>query len=135
MKSQIMKNLFMKMSVPRNTVLTMLALLALSGVARAQGGDVSMLRDRDAADSKAAQEYINRMQTDEKYRETIRNQQAAPTANDPWGAVRPTTPPAKSAAKPATGAVKSASGSSKPATGKPAIGPAASANSATQKGQ
>ena len=79
MKSQIVKNLFMKMSVPRNAALTMLALLALTGVAHAQGGDVSMLRDRDAADAKAAQEYINRMQTDEKYRETIRNQQAAPT--------------------------------------------------------
>jgi hypothetical protein len=126
MKSQISKKL-----VLRNLALPAVMLLALAGAARAQGAG-SDLKARDDAESKAMHQYMDRMETDQKYQETIRGQSAAPTSNDPWGAVRPTTPPpAKPAAKPATGA-KTASGTAKPASGaaKPATG-AASATSST----
>jgi hypothetical protein len=131
-----MKSQIMKWSVRRNLALPLLALLALTGAAYAQGAG-SELRAKDEADKKAAEEYIDRMQTDEKYRQTLQNQQAPPTSNDPWGSVRPTTTPAKPAAKPATGAAKPAGGVAKSATGavKPAIGPAASATGTTPKGQ
>ena len=129
-----------KTSVLANLALPMLALVALTGAAHAQGAG-SELKAKDEADAKAMHEYIDRMETDQKYQETIRSQQAAPTSNDPWGAVRPTiTPPANSGAKPAaktaTG-TKTASGINKAVAGsiKPVSGPAASATSTTPKGQ
>jgi hypothetical protein len=104
-------------------------LLALGGAAFAQAGDTQMLKDKDAAEGQAVQQYIDRMQTDEQYQKAIHSQQSAPASNDPWGSVRPTmTPAAKPAAKPAT---KTASGSGKPA----AVKPAPSTTSATQKSQ
>jgi hypothetical protein len=133
MKSQIMKR-----SVLRNLALSMLALPALTGAAYAQAG--SELKAKDEADAKAVHEYIDRMETDQKYQETIHNQQSTPTSNDPWGAVRPTTTPANSGAKPAaktaTG-TKTASGANKAVAGsiKPAPGPAASAAGTPPKGQ
>ncbi len=152
MKSQIGKGRAAKTSVLRNqtsilrsktcvlanSALPMLVLFALAGAAHAQGAG-SDLKAKDEADSKAAHEYIDRMETDQKYQETIRSQQAAPTSNDPWGAVRPTTTPAtgaKPAAKTSTG-TKTASGANKAAAGsiKPASGPATSASSTTPKGQ
>jgi hypothetical protein len=139
MKSQIVKVRAAKISVLRNLALPIFALLALTGAAYAQGAG-SDLKAKDAADAKAAREYMDRMETDQKYQEAIHNQQAAPTSNDPWGVVRPaTTPPAtgaKPAAKTATG-TKTASGANKAVAGsiKPAPGPAASATSATPKGQ
>ncbi len=146
MKSQIVKRQIGKRSVQRNLALSLLALLALTGAAHAQQGAGSDLKAKDEADAKAAHEYIDRMQTDEKYQETIRNlQPTSPTSNDPWGSVRPTTtPPANSgaksgvkpAAKTATGA-KSASGANKAAAGsiKPVPGPATSAAGTAPKGQ
>lgn len=151
MKSQVVKGRAAKTSVLRNKTsvlaslaLPMLALLALTGAAYAQGAG-SELKAKDEADNKAAHEYIDRMETDQKYQETIRSQQAAPTSNDPWGAVRPTTTPpansganprAKPAAKTATG-TKTASGTNKAVAGsiKPQPGPAPSASSTTPKGQ
>ncbi len=132
-----MKNPIMKMFILRKLAVSIFTLLALTGAAHAQAGDATMLRDKDAAEGKAVHEYIDRLQTDEKYRETIRSQQAAPTSNDPWGSVRPTATLAKPAVKPAAVAAKPAAGSAKTATGsgKPAIGAAASATSATPKGQ
>jgi hypothetical protein len=127
MKSQISKK-----AVLRNLALPAVMLFALAGVARAQGAG-SDLKAKDEADAKAMHQYIDRMETDQKYQETIRSQQAPPTSNDPWGTVRPNTPPpAKPAAKAATGA-KTASGTAKPAAGaaKPATGAASGAASAT----
>jgi hypothetical protein len=135
MESQIMKR-----PVLRNLALSMLALLALTGAAYAQAG--SELKAKDEADAKAFHEYIDRMETDQKYQETIRNQQStAPASNDPWGSVRPTTtPPANSGAKPAAKiaiGTKTASGANKAVAGsiKPAAGPAASAAGTPPKGQ
>jgi hypothetical protein len=137
MKSQIMKR-----SVLRNLALSMLALFALTGAAYAQGAG-SDLKAKDEADSKAAREYMDRMETDQKYQETIRSQQSTPTptSNDPWGSVRQTTTPsvnpgAKPIAKTATG-TKAASGANKAVAGsiKPAPGPAAAAAGTTPKGQ
>jgi hypothetical protein len=122
-------------SVLRNLTLSMLTLLALTGAAYAQAGTDQMLKEKDEADRKAAEEYYNRAETDQKYQETLRNQQApAAASNDPWGTVRPATSPAKPAAKPA---VKTATGASKSATGsaKPAIGAAAPGTGTTPKGQ
>jgi hypothetical protein len=118
--------------------LPMLALFALISAADAQQGNGSELKAKDEADSKAAHEYIDRMETDQKYQETIRSQQSVPTSNDPWGAVRPTTTPpgAKPAMKTATGS-KAANGANKAAAGaiKPGSGAAASANGTAPKGQ
>jgi hypothetical protein len=126
----------MKKSVQRNLALPLLALLTLTGVARAQQGAGSELKAKDAADAKAMHEYMDRMQTDQKYQETIRNQQAAPASSDPWGTVRPADTPAKPAKPPVTAAkTQGGSGKSAAGSGKPAIGGTASANSATLKGQ
>jgi hypothetical protein len=135
MKSQVM-NRVMKMSAPRNLVLAILTLLALTGAAYAQAGENAntLAAKQDAEDRRAAKAYKEQQEMNEKYEETLQNQQAPAASNDPWGTVRPTTPSAKPAVKPA----KTASGSSKPATGsgKPAIGAAASAaTSAAPKGQ
>jgi hypothetical protein len=128
MKSQIVKGRAAKISVLRNLALPILALLALPGAASAQGAG-SDLKAKDAADAKAAHEYMDRMENDQKYQEAIHNQQTAPTSNDPWGAVRPNTPaPAKPVAKTATG-TKTASGTAKPVPGAPK--PAAVGASAT----
>jgi hypothetical protein len=138
MKSQIVKGRAAKISVLRNLALPILALLALTGAAYAQGAG-SDLKAKDAAEAKAAHEYIDRMETDQKYQETIRSQQSAPTSSDPWGAVRPTTTSpatgARPAAKTATG-TKTASGTAKPVPGaaKPAVG-AASATTTPPKSQ
>ncbi len=137
MKSQIVNGRAAKTSVLRNLALPILALLALTSAAYAQGAG-SDLKAKDEADAKAAHEYMDRMETDQKYQDAIRNQQAAPTSNDPWGVVRPTaTPPAtggKPAAKTATG-TKTASGANKAVAGSVKPAPAASATSATPKGQ
>jgi hypothetical protein len=152
MKSQIVKGraaktslLRNKTSVLQNTIcvlanlaLPFLVLSALTGAAQAQGAG-SDLKAKDEADAKAMHQYIDRMENDQKYQEAIRNQQAPPASNDPWGAVRPTTTPAagaKPAAKTATG-TKTASGAKKAASGslKPAPGPATSASGATAKSQ
>jgi len=134
----------MRTFIVRNFFLAMLTLLPLAGIAHAQGENVNTMTEKqDAAERKAARAYMDRLETDEKYKATLQREDVPPTPSDPWGNVRPAATPAKPAAKPATKsagkavAVKSASGSGKPATGsgKPAIGPAASANSATQKGQ
>jgi hypothetical protein len=135
MKSQIVKGRAAKISVLRNLALPILALLALPGAASAQGAG-SDLKAKDAADAKAAHEYMDRMENDQKYQEAIHNQQTAPTSNDPWGAVRPNTPaPAKPVAKTATG-TKTASGTAKsvPGAAKPAAG-AASATTTPPKSQ
>lgn len=140
MKSRNMRARAAKIFVVAQLALPMLALFALISAAYAQQGNGSELRAKDEADSKAAHEYMDRMENDQKYQEAIHNQQAAPTSNDPWGVVRPaTTPPAtgaKPAAKTATG-TKTASGANKAAAGsiKPASGPATSASSTTTKGQ
>jgi hypothetical protein len=139
MKIQIVKGPMAKTSVLANLILPMLTLLAFTGAAYAQQGSGSDLKAKDEADSKAMHQYIDRMENDQKYQEAIRNQQAPPTSNDPWGAVRPTTTPAtgaKPAAKTVTG-TKTASGANKAAAGsiKPAPGPATSASSTTPKGQ
>jgi hypothetical protein len=128
-----------KTSALRKLSLSSLVLLALTSAAYAQAGTDQMLKDKDAADSQAAKEFINRMQTEEQYQKTIREQPAAATPSDPWGTVRPTNAPnpaAKPAAKSAAGTAKTASGG-KPAGGaiKPAAGAAASAGGSTQKGQ
>jgi hypothetical protein len=121
MNSQILKKTML-----RNLAMSAVMLLALAGAARAQdsgiqaSGPNGMLQAKDAADQKSIKEYINRRENDAKYQETIHEQKSAPSSNDPWGSVRPTTPTtpgAKSAAKPAT---KSASSTTKPA--KPAMG-------------
>ena len=135
MKSQIVKGRAATISVLRNLALPILAVLALPGAAYAQGAG-SDLKAKDAADAKAAHEYMDRMENDQKYQEAIHNQQAPPTSNDPWGAVRPNTPaPAKPVAKTATG-TKTASGTAKPVPGapKPAVG-AASATTTPPKSQ
>lgn len=109
-------------------------LFALSGAAYAQAGDAQMLKEKDQAEGKEIKQYIDKMQNDENYEKTIREQPSAPKSNDPWGSVRAVgTPAAKPAAKPAT---KTASGSGKPAAIKPgAVKPAPSTSSATQKSQ
>ena len=139
MKTPIFRAQIMKKSALRQLALPGLMLLALTGAAHAQAGTDQMLKDKDAAESKAAKEFINRMQTDEQYQKTIREQPAATTPSDPWGTVRATNAPnpaAKPAAKSAAGTAKTASGG-KPAGGaiKPAAGAAASAGGSTQKGQ
>ena len=125
MNSQISKKAML-----RNLALPAVMLLAFAGTALAQNniqatGPNGLLQAKDAADQAAAKDYIKRKETEQKYEETIRGQQSAPTSNDPWGSVRPTTTPttsaSKSAAKPAT---KSASSAAKPA--KPAAGAAPS---------
>jgi hypothetical protein len=115
----------------------MLALFALTGAAFAQAGDATMLKEKDEAEGKAIEKYIDRMHTDEQYKKAIREQQAAPASSDPWGNVRATTTPANPAAKPAIKkpATKTASGAKSGAAGKPATGAFAPANSATQKTQ
>jgi hypothetical protein len=121
----------------RNLALSAAMLVALAGTARAQNdngiqatGPNGITAAKDAADQKAAKEYINRMETDQQYQKAIRDQPSAAAATDPWGNVRPntapTTPAVKPAAKPAT---KSASSSNKPV--KPAVG----ATTATPKSQ
>jgi hypothetical protein len=124
-----------KKPILRTLALSMFALVALGGVGRAQSasqiqpsGTDAMLKAKDDADSKAAKDYINRMQTDEQYQKTIHDQPSVSTSNDPWGTVRPTNTPAAKPAKPAT---KTASGATKP---KPVPGAAASSG-ATTKGQ
>jgi hypothetical protein len=133
-----------QMSMLRKWGVSIFALLALTGTAYAQAGTDQMLKDKDAADSKAAHEFIGRMQTEEQYQKAIREQPSATTSNDPWGAVRTTAAPANAAAKPAaksaTGAAKTASktasGASKPAAAaKPATSAAAPANNSGQAGQ
>jgi hypothetical protein len=123
MNSQISKKAML-----RNLALPAVMLLAFAGTALAQNniqatGPNGLLQAKDAADQEAVKDYIKRKETEQKYEETIRSQQSAPTSNDPWGSVRPTTTPTtsagKSAAKPAT---KSASSAAKPA--KPAVGAA-----------
>jgi hypothetical protein len=145
MKSQIVQGRAAKTSVLQNKTcllanlaLPMLVLFALIGAAHAQGAG-SDLKAKDEADAKAMHEYIDRMENDQKYQDAIRNQQAPPTSNDPWGAVRSTTTPAtgaKPAAKTATG-TKTASGANKAAAGSIKLppGPATSASSTTPKGQ
>jgi hypothetical protein len=126
MHSQILKKPMLQ-----NLALSAAVLLALAGTARAQAdngiqatGPNGLTAAKDAADQKAAKEYINRMEADQQYQKAIRDQPSAKSSSDPWGTVRPTTtPPApavKSAAKPAT---KSASSAPKP------VKPAASAAS------
>jgi hypothetical protein len=135
MKSRNMRARAAKIFVVAQLALPMLALFALISAAYAQQGNGSELRAKDEADSKAAHEYMDRMENDQKYQEAIHNQQAAPTSNDPWGAVRPNTPaPAKPVAKTATG-TKTASGTAKPGPGapKPAVG--ASATTTPPKSQ
>ncbi len=120
----------MRTFVVRNFFLAVLTLLPLAGIAHAQGENVNTMADKqDAAERKAAKDYMEKRELDEKYKATLQNLQAPAASNDPWGNVRPAAPP-KSAAKPAAGAVKSASGS-----GKPVVGPATPANPAIQKGQ
>jgi hypothetical protein len=124
----------MRTFVVRNFFLAGLTLLPLAGIAHAQGENVNTMVDKqDAAERKAAKDYMDKRELDEKYKATLQNLQAPAAPNDPWGNVRPAAAPAKPAAKP----VKSASGTGKPATGsdKPAVGPAAPANPAIQKGQ
>jgi hypothetical protein len=126
----------MRTFVVRNFFLAGLTLLPLAGIAHAQGENVNTMADKqDAAERKAAKDYMEKRELDEKYKATLQNLQAPAVSNDPWGNVRPAATPAKPAAKPA--AVKSASGTGKPAAGsdKPAIGSAAPANPANQKGQ
>lgn len=126
-----------KKPVLRTLALSMLALVTFAGAGHAQSagqiqpsGTDAMLKAKDDADSRAAKDYINRMQTDQQYQKTIHDQPSATTSNDPWGTVRPTTPPA--AAKPAAkSATKTASGSMKP---KPASA-AATSSGAAPKGQ
>jgi hypothetical protein len=135
MKKRIVKAGAAGVSIVAHLALPMLAVVALTVAAYAQQGAGSELKAKDAADDKAAREYIDRMENDQKYQDAIRNQPSAPTSNDPWGAVRPNTPPAagaKPAAKTATG-TKTASGTAKPASGtaKPAFGTASGAASAT----
>jgi hypothetical protein len=107
-----------KKAMLRDLALPAAIVLAFAGTALAQNniqatGPNGLLQAKDAADQQAAKDYIKRKETEQKYEETIRGQQSAPTSNDPWGSVRPTTTPAvKSAAKPAT---KSASSAAKPA--------------------
>jgi hypothetical protein len=148
-KNPISKTQIAKMSVlrtlARTSALSVLALFALTGVSRAQTADQiqpsgpnGMLSVKDAADAKAAKEYMNKMETDQKYQEMIRNQPSAATPNDPWGSVRPaSTPAGKPAAKTAATGAKTANVVNKHVAGaiKPATGAAASANSTTQKGQ
>ena len=121
MKSQILKN-----AALRNLALPGVMLLALAGTAFAQDGIQAtgpngMLQAKDAADKKAMNQYINRMETDEQYRRTIQEQPSAKVSNDPWGNVRPTTtaatPRAKPAAKSATGTKSASSKPAKPAAG------------------
>jgi hypothetical protein len=136
MKHHTLRNI--KSSVPRNLTLSGLMLLALTGAAYAQAGNE--LKAKDAADAKAAKEYMDRMQTDEQYQKAIHEQASAPASNDPWGTVRPTTAPGNSAAKPAaksaTGAAKTASGAGKPAAAvKPAVSAGTPANGSAQTGQ
>ena len=125
-----------KTPILRTLALSMFALVALAGVGHAQSasqiqpsGTDAMLKAKDDSDSKAAKDYINRMQTDEQYQKTIREQPSAATSNDPWGTVRPTTTPG--AAKPGKPATKTASGATKP---KP-VPSAATSSGATPKGQ
>jgi hypothetical protein len=113
----------------RNLALSAAALLALAGTARAQSnengiqatGPNGLTAAKDAADAKAAKQYINRMEADQEYQKAIRDQPSAKSSNDPWGNVRPATtptpPPAKPAAKTASGTAKPASGGPKPAVG------------------
>jgi hypothetical protein len=146
-KNPISKTQIAKMSVlrtfARTLALSVLALFALTGASRAQTADQiqpsgpnGMLSVKDAADAKAAKEYMNKMETDQKYQEMIRNQPSAATPNDPWGSVRPaSTPAGKPAAKTAATGAKTANVANKSGAIKPATGAAASANSTTQKGQ
>lgn len=124
----------------RSLALPVLVVLALTGAAHAQqapqAGTDAMLKAKDESDNKAMQQYINRVETDEQYQKTIREQPSAPASNDPWGSVRSTAAPAKPALKSVSRAAKTASGSGKPAGAiKPATGPAASANTTAPKGQ
>jgi len=144
-KNPISKTPIAKMLVLRTLALSVLALFALAGAGHAQTADQiqpsgtdALLSAKDAADAKAAKEYINRMETDQKYQEMIRHQQPVSTSTDPWGSVRPApTPAGKPAAKTAATSAKTATAANKPVAGaiKPATGAAASANGTTQKGQ
>jgi hypothetical protein len=132
-------------SMLRKWVVSIFALLALTGAAYAQAGTDQMLKDKDASDASAAKEFIGRMQTDQQYEKAIREQPSAATSSDPWGTVRTNAAPGNAAAKPAsksaTGAAKTASrtasGASKPAAaaGKPATNAAASPNNNAPKAQ
>lgn len=131
-EAQIAKQPVLKKPVVRTLALSMLALAALAGTGHAQSasqiqpsGTDAMLKAKDDADSRAAKDYINRIQTDEEYQKTIHDQPSATTSNDPWGTVRPTAP---GAAKPAKSATKTASGATKP---KPARAAATSSGAAT----
>jgi hypothetical protein len=144
-KNPMSKTQIANMPVLRTLAFSVLALLALSGAGHAQNADQiqpsgtdALLSAKDAADAKAAKEYLNKMETDQKYQEMIRNQQPVSTSNDPWGSVRQApTPAGKPAAKTAATGAKTATVANKPATGaiKPATGAAAPANGTTQKGQ
>jgi hypothetical protein len=110
----------------RNLAVSAAVLVALAGAAQAQNdvqavGPNGITAAKDAADQKAAKEYINRMETDQQYQKAIHDQQSVKTSTDPWGSVRPTTTPTTPAVKPAAKpATKSASSTAKPA--KPAAG-------------
>ena len=121
-----------RISVLSRSAAAVLTLLALGGTAFAQAGDSEMLKEKDEAEGKAVQKYMERMQTDEQYQKIIREQKSAPASNDPWGSVRAATTPAD-AAKPAAKkpSTRTASGSKPAAVVKPAV----PATSAAQKGQ
>jgi hypothetical protein len=128
MKSQISKKTML-----RNLAASGVVLLALAGTARAQNdngiqasGPNGLTAAKDAADQKAAKEYMNRREADQEYQKAIRDQPSAKSSNDPWGSVRspttPTPPAVKSAAKPATKSASSATKPAKPAAGAPPAG-------------
>jgi hypothetical protein len=111
------------------------ALLALTGAAYAQAGDAQMLKEKDAAEAKDIHRFIDRLETDQKYQETIKSQASAPVSRDPWGNVRPvTTTPAKPAAKP-TSIVKSANSANKAAVKSTTSATSASGASGTPRNQ
>jgi hypothetical protein len=139
----IMKSQNLKKAALLNLALPAVMLLGFASLAYAQSnsegiqasGPNGMLQAKDVEDKKAVKEYINRMDTDDQYQKTIREQPSAKASNDPWGSVRPTTTPttpaAKTAAKTATGTKSKPVG----AAVKPSVDNAASATSATAKSQ
>ena len=106
MLNLVVQNLVLRNLALRNLVLATLTLLPLTGIAHAQDNANTMLEKKDSADRAAAKEYMNRLETDEKYKATLQNLQAPPTSNDPWGGVRPTPSPAKPAASSSKTATK-----------------------------
>ncbi|GEM_PF-6233941 len=135
MNSHAMESRSAKGSGLRNLTFAVLALLALKGTANAQAGDAQMLKEKDAAEAKDIHRFIDRLETDQKYQETIKSQASAPASKDPWGNVRPmTATPAKPAAKP-SGVVKSANGANKAAVKSTSSATSASGVSGTPKNQ